>query len=160
MIFLYRKGWGVPLTIAEFINLVKQYGYSLNKNKLFPSGTPTYDWLRSFLQRHKNLTLKKSINYEKLKEIIAGWLEFLASEKRYSAHTLKAYEKDLRYFLLFINQHLGAEVNLQTLADFSLRDFRSYISSRKMAARPPGHRSKKNWCQSLPVWPPGSTHSE
>ena len=64
-VFFLIKSWGVPVTIGEFINLAKEYAFRLNKNELFPSETPTYDWLRSFLRRHENLVLKKSIPLEK-----------------------------------------------------------------------------------------------
>jgi len=66
-----------------------------------------------------------------LNSSLTQWLEYLRSEKRYSVHTLKAYEKDLRYFFSFINEHSGEEVNLATLAKLQLRDFRSYAAARK-----------------------------
>lgn len=55
----------MPLTISEFLSLAKQYASSLNKSFLFLPNGPTYDWFRSFLQRHKNLSLKKSRPLEK-----------------------------------------------------------------------------------------------
>ena len=54
------KQWGIPLSIEDFINLTEEYASSLGKGNIFPSESPTYDWLRSFLQRHKNLSLKKA----------------------------------------------------------------------------------------------------
>ena len=46
----------------------------MKKSHLFPSETPTYDWLRSFLQRHPNLVLKKSVPLEK-KRAEVTWKE-------------------------------------------------------------------------------------
>jgi len=68
---------------------------------------------------------------KEIKNLISRWLEYLRSEKRYSAHTLKAYEKDLRYFFSFMNEHTGEEVTLATLTKLQLRDFRSYAAARK-----------------------------
>lgn len=64
------KGWGVPLTIEEFLDLSRTYASSLNKSHLFPLGRPTYDWLYSFLKRHKNLVLKKSYPLEKKRAVV------------------------------------------------------------------------------------------
>ncbi|CAF3119370.1 unnamed protein product [Rotaria sp. Silwood2] len=49
---------------------------------LFPSGTPTYDWLYSFLNRHHNLILKKSYPLEKKRaaltcEQVNNWFQLL-----------------------------------------------------------------------------------
>jgi hypothetical protein len=78
----YIKSWGVPLSIDEFLNLSKNYASSLNKSHLFPSETPTYDWLCSFLKRHDNLTLKKSYPLEKKRaaltlEQVDEWFQLL-----------------------------------------------------------------------------------
>ncbi|CAF3192699.1 unnamed protein product, partial [Rotaria sp. Silwood2] len=54
-----------PVSINEFLNLAKQYASALNKDNLFPSDMPTYDWLRSFLSRHSNLVLKNSTPIDK-----------------------------------------------------------------------------------------------
>ncbi|CAF3877399.1 unnamed protein product [Rotaria sp. Silwood2] len=79
---LILQSWGVPLTIDEFLKLSKQYALSLNKIHLFSSGTPTYDWLYSFLNRHNNLILKKSYPLEKKRaaltcEQVDNWFQLL-----------------------------------------------------------------------------------
>lgn len=73
----------MPLSIGEFLNLSKQYAESLNKIHLFPTGTPTYEWLYSFLNRHKNLVLKKSYPLEKkraavTREEVNDWFDMLS----------------------------------------------------------------------------------
>lgn len=70
------------MSIEEFLNLAKQYALSLNKGHLFPSETPTYDWLRSFLKRYDNLILKKSYPLEKKRAAVTvgqvdSWFELL-----------------------------------------------------------------------------------
>lgn len=80
--FFFQK-WGVPLCINEFLNLAKQYAISLQKQHVFPSNSPTYDWLRSFLQRHENLVLKKSRPLEKKRAAITldqvnEWFDLLS----------------------------------------------------------------------------------
>lgn len=65
-----------------------------------------------------------------LRDLIALWLESLIHQKRYSPHTETAYLIDIRHFLAFTNLHTGVEVSLDTLAQLSLRDFRSWLSAR------------------------------
>ena len=82
--FLLTKTWGVPLSINEMLNLAKTYASSLNKDRLFPSGTPSYDWLRSFLKRHSTLVLKKSSLLTKKRagitaEQVNQWFRLLSS---------------------------------------------------------------------------------
>lgn len=64
-------------------------------------------------------------------ELSSQWLEYLRTEKRCSNHTLQAYEKDLRYFLAFLERHLGEEIKLETLLQLELKDFRSYVAGQK-----------------------------
>ncbi|CAF1521897.1 unnamed protein product [Adineta steineri] len=76
------QSWGKPLSIEEFLDLAKRYAASLNKGHLFPSESPSYDWLRSFLKRHQNLVLKKSRPLEKKRasvtiEQVYGWHNLL-----------------------------------------------------------------------------------
>ena len=80
--YFYIKSWGVPLSIEEFLNLSKEYASSLNKSYLFPLGTPTYDWLYSFLKRNDDLVLKKSRPIEKKRAVLSleqidRWFELL-----------------------------------------------------------------------------------
>ena len=49
---------------------------------MFHTGTPTYDWLYSFLNRHHNLVLKKSYPLEKKRaalthEQVDQWFQLL-----------------------------------------------------------------------------------
>lgn len=67
---------------------------------------------------------------KKLKAQLDAWLEWLAHQKAFSAHTLTAYRIDIRHFLSFINQHAGDEVTLSTLKGLTLRDFRSWLAAR------------------------------
>ncbi|CAF1416242.1 unnamed protein product [Adineta ricciae] len=80
---LLPKNWGRPLMIDEFLEMAKEYAASLNKSHLFSSGTPSYDWFRSFLHRHKNLILKKSRPLEKKRASVTmvqvdAWFDILS----------------------------------------------------------------------------------
>ncbi len=61
-----------------------------------------------------------------LQGIIQRWLLFLKDERRYSAHTLDAYARDLA---LFIN-YFETTVSLSFLKNLDIRDFRGFISAR------------------------------
>jgi integrase/recombinase XerC len=67
---------------------------------------------------------------KKLRDQLSHWQEWLVHQKHFSAHTLTAYQIDIRHFLSFINQHAGDEVTLTTLKELALRDFRSWLAAR------------------------------
>ena len=60
-------------------------------------------------------------------------MQFLSSERRFSAHTTSNYTRDLIVFMTFACDHGGGLVSRKTLEGFSLNDFRSYLAARKMA---------------------------
>ena len=62
---------------------------------------------------------------------IEDWRQWLAHERRISPHTLDAYTRDLRKFLLFISGHLGFPPGLADLGNLQARDFRGYLASRQ-----------------------------
>lgn len=67
---------------------------------------------------------------KKLGERVETWLAWLAHNRSSSAHTMVAYETDIRNFLLFLNEHLGNVVTIHNLAALTLRDFRSWLAAR------------------------------
>lgn len=61
---------------------------------------------------------------------VTDWQDWLAHERRYSAHTLDAYSRDVVAFLKFLTSHLGHSPGLADLDRMSTRDFRAYLSRR------------------------------
>lgn len=61
---------------------------------------------------------------------IEGWRDWLAHERRVSAHTLDAYSRDLSAFFAFMAEHLGFPPGLTDLAGLSAADFRSWLARR------------------------------
>ena len=66
------------------------------------------------------------------------WLDFLRSERRTSEHTVMAYARDIRDFLVYMD---GAGRSIQTTADLAtitITEFRAYIAflSRKNLSAP------------------------
>ena len=59
------------------------------------------------------------------------WKQWLLAEKRFSANTLESYERDVLAFLKFIGEYQGEFVSSDALAKLQLRDFRSWLASRK-----------------------------
>jgi len=79
--------------------------------------------------------MTKSKNYAPsvaadLADRFTAWLIFLESEKHFSKHTVRAYNKDLLYFFEFLTNHLGAAPSMNTLGDLALPDFRAWLSKR------------------------------
>ncbi len=63
-----------------------------------------------------------------LEEKILRWKVYLLSEKKKSVHTLRAYFKDLRDFLLFLTEHKAEKPSLDILASLKITDFRSWVA--------------------------------
>ena len=61
---------------------------------------------------------------------VRAWRDWLASEKRASAHTIDAYERDLEVFLDFLQGHLGQMPNIADLAALKPADFRAWLARR------------------------------
>ena len=63
-----------------------------------------------------------------VKTAIAGWREWLLSERRCSAHTLAGYGRDLVKFFRYLSEHLGYPPGLSDLEGLSAADFRGYLA--------------------------------
>ncbi|MBU6235410.1 MAG: tyrosine recombinase XerC [Alphaproteobacteria bacterium] len=81
---------------------------------------------------HTGLTALEGLCQPDLQESVAAWLSALASEKHFSAHTLRAYNSDIRQFLTYLSGHLGQPVALKDISDTALRDFRGYLAKKAM----------------------------
>ncbi|MDX2113875.1 MAG: tyrosine recombinase XerC [Alphaproteobacteria bacterium] len=62
--------------------------------------------------------------------LVSAWLDWMASTKRASRHTLISYRHDLENFLGFLQQHLGGAAGKKQLAALELRDFRAWLAAR------------------------------
>ena len=65
-----------------------------------------------------------------LQAAIADWRDWLALERRASAHTVDAYGRDLAGFLKFLTVHRGGLPGLADLAVLQPADFRSWLARR------------------------------
>jgi len=58
------------------------------------------------------------------------WMKWLRDEKGVSHNTFSAYHRDLRFFIIFISDHLGKKISRSDLENLNQMDFRSYLSQR------------------------------
>lgn len=58
------------------------------------------------------------------------WRGWLADEKRFSPHTLDAYQRDINDFLFFLIERIGSLPGLADLEAMQRADFRSYLAHR------------------------------
>ncbi|HTJ03279.1 MAG TPA: tyrosine recombinase XerC [Methylovirgula sp.] len=60
-----------------------------------------------------------------------AWLARLATERRYSRHTLDAYQRDLSQFLQFLTIHFGETPDLTSLSKLTTADLRAFLAARR-----------------------------
>jgi integrase/recombinase XerC len=60
-----------------------------------------------------------------------GWLDALAHERRLSALTVEAYERDTRQFLQFLARHVAGPAKLADLKQLRPADLRAFLASRR-----------------------------
>jgi integrase/recombinase XerC len=60
-----------------------------------------------------------------------AWLIHLGAEKGFSAHTLEAYERDLRQLLVFLSQRQGRAVTLADLNGLGPQQLRAFMAARR-----------------------------
>ena len=59
------------------------------------------------------------------------WLSHLGSERRLSAKTLEAYERDVRQCLVFLNEHFGKKISLAVFSKLTPADVRAFMAMRR-----------------------------
>ena len=60
----------------------------------------------------------------------ARWLSHLGAERRMSAKTLDAYQRDVSQFLSFLTDHLGSAPTLKQLGKLTPADIRAFMAAR------------------------------
>ncbi|MFQ5775160.1 MAG: tyrosine recombinase XerC [Kiloniellaceae bacterium] len=65
-----------------------------------------------------------------LRAAVSDWQDWLRHERRASAHTRAAYDRDLGQFLAFLSTHLGGAPCLKDLAALRPADFRAWLAAR------------------------------
>ncbi|WP_274627182.1 tyrosine recombinase XerC [Arvimicrobium flavum] len=60
-----------------------------------------------------------------------AWLEALANERRLSALTVDAYERDTRQFLQFLTGHCGGPPGIADIAELRPADLRAFLAQRR-----------------------------
>src|SRR3546814_20524695 len=66
-----------------------------------------------------------------VKAAAEAWYRWLKKEKRFAAHTLRAYGQDLAGFLAFLAEHLGQAATLDDLPGMRQRAFPAHLSRRR-----------------------------
>lgn len=77
-----------------------------------------------------------------LAEKFSAWMDYLAVEKRYSRHTLRAYVFDLDYFFDFLTQHLGRPPSMNDLGGATIGDFRAWLTKEAVEGKGAATRAR------------------
>ena len=64
---------------------------------------------------------------------IKAWLSWLTLERRMSAKTMEAYERDVRQFLQYLTGHVGKTASIAEVADLKPMDIRGFLARRRAA---------------------------
>lgn len=59
---------------------------------------------------------------------IQSWINWLQKEKNLSPLTVQVYSRVLHQFILFLQTHIGEEINLSHLKDLKAKDFRAWMT--------------------------------
>ena len=65
-----------------------------------------------------------------LQNAIEDWQQWLRSERQYSDHSCKAYQRDLSAFTGFLASHLGKKIDIEALATLTTADLRAWLAAR------------------------------
>jgi len=63
--------------------------------------------------------------------LVDQWLRYLVSERQLAELTTKAYLRDLRDFLIFMQDHEGGSLGPQALARLNITAFRAWLAQRR-----------------------------
>ena len=63
--------------------------------------------------------------------LLHQWIAHLRDERRFSANSVAAYQRDVAAFLAFLQDHLGGEASANDLAALEPRDLRAYLAHRR-----------------------------
>jgi integrase/recombinase XerC len=66
-----------------------------------------------------------------VKAAFAAWISHLADERRLSPLSVEAYGRDVRFFLGFLQEHLGGAPALKDLDQLQPRDVRAFLARRR-----------------------------
>lgn len=72
---------------------------------------------------------------------LEAWLAHLGGERRLSAHTIDAYQRDVSAFLGFLTGHLGHEPFVADLFQLNAGDLRGYLARRRTGSKGLSDRS-------------------
>ena len=64
-------------------------------------------------------------------DLVAGWRRFLATDRRRSIHTVRAYVATAERLLDFLQRHGGGPVSRNALAALSAADLRAFLADRR-----------------------------
>ena len=74
-------------------------------------------------------------------QALAGWLAYLAQERRASPRTVEAYSECVGRYLAFLQQHRGEALSREDLGGVEPSELRAYLAFRRQGDRPLSPRS-------------------
>ena len=71
--------------------------------------------------------------HDEMAQSLAGFIAHMETVRRLSRHTLLAYERDIRQFVIFLQDHFGGARGIADLEALRARDVRAFLSARRAA---------------------------
>ena len=62
-----------------------------------------------------------------------NWIDYLSNVNGLSKNSVISYKNDISKFIEFLNKHFDREIDIETLEDIKISDFRSFLTYRRNA---------------------------
>ena len=63
--------------------------------------------------------------------LLSEWRDFAYKSNNYSVNTVTSYSRDMKFFLMFVEKHIGEKISLKALGNLKPMDFRAWLADER-----------------------------